>query len=353
MTSIFAEQHKSLLPRSLRKVRTAAVSLFVAAGVLAWQSNCLAAGAEMAPVADEPIRPLPAAPKLDPFKVSLGAQLFNDRRLSANNAMSCAVCHDLQSNGATNRAKDTGSFGQSMRRNTPTIFNSSLNFRQFWDGRTATQEGLITEVLLNPLVMRSTWADVLAKLRGDAALAKKFRSSYPDGVQQANVIDALSVYIQSLRTPNARIDRYLQGDITALSSDEVRGYQLFKGYGCVACHQGANIGGNMFQVLGVVGKRGEYFERHGSGTPDLGRFSISKEESDKFVFRVPSLRNVAVTPPYFHDGSAKTLPDAVRVMFEYQLGRKPSEQDVDLVVKFLNTLTGEYQGRPLRSQEVH
>jgi cytochrome c peroxidase len=151
-------------------------------------------------------------------------------------------------------------------------------------------------------------------------------------------------------TPGARLDKYLKGDRGALSVDELRGYQLFKAYGCAACHQGVNVGGNMFQTFGVMG---DYFKKRGNITDaDLGRYNVTRHEGDRHVFKVPSLRNVALTAPYFHDGSARTLGDAVDVMFTYQLGRPASPQDKELIVKFLHTLTGEYRGRPLEPVDV-
>jgi len=334
-----------------RSSRAAAGVLLAAAALFAHGGNAWAEPPAPSAWSNEPIKPLPALPVLDARKVALGQQLFEDRRLSSNNAQACISCHDIHTNGATGKTKDVGPFGQPMLRNTPTIFNSALNFRQFWDGHLATQHAAISEVVQNPVVMRSTWHEVLGKLRSDHVVVDKFTAIYPDGVQQNNVMDAMATFMKTLQTPNARIDRYLAGENSALTPDERLGYQLFKSYGCVACHQGANIGGNMFQVMGVLGNRGLYFTKDGALVTDLGRYAVTKQEADKFVFRVPSLRNVAVTPPYFHDGSASTLPEAVHAMFEYQLGRKPSPQDLELIVKFLGALTGEYQGHPLKAPE--
>ena len=186
---------------------------------------------------------------------------------------------------------------------------------------------------------------MLGKLTQDGALELQMKQSYPDGLKAENIQDAIAVYERSLITPNSRLDRYLRGDKSAVSGDELHGYQLFKQYGCVACHQGVNMGGNMFQKFGVMG---DYFGKRGNPTDaDLGRYSVTKIESDKHVFKVPSLRNVALTAPYFHDGSAKTLSEAVDVMFKYQLGRLAPVQDKDLIVKFLHTLSGELNGKPL------
>jgi cytochrome c peroxidase len=234
--------------------------------------------------------------------------------------------------------------------NAPTVFNAGLNFRQFWDGRANSLEEQVSGPVHNPKEMGSSWTEVLAKLSQDKELVAQFKDSFPDGVLAKNVQESLAVFQRSLVTPNSRFDKYLLGDNKALSAEELKGYQLFKSYGCIACHQGAAVGGNMFQVFGVMG---DYFKKRGGvNEADLGRYNVTKNEADKHMFKVPSLRNVAVTAPYFHDGSAKTLSDAVDVMFKYQLGRPGSPQDKELIVKFLHTLTGEYKGKPVGSQAV-
>ena len=306
------------------------------------------AGVSMAQ-SDEPIKPIPAELKLDARKVALGDRLFHDKRLSKDNSMSCAGCHNLARGGVDGLPSSIGIGGARGPINAPTVFNSSLNFRQFWDGRAASLEEQAAGPVHNPKEMGSNWAEVLGKLSQDAALVGQFKAIYPDGLQSQNIQDAIAVFERSLTTPNARFDKYLKGDKAALSSDELRGYQLFKTYGCVACHQGVNMGGNMFQTFGVMG---DYFNKRGSITAaDLGRYNVTKNDADKHVFKVPSLRNIALTAPYFHDGSAKTLNDAVDVMFKFQLGRPASTQDKELIVKFLHTLTGEYNGKPLQQSD--
>lgn len=299
--------------------------------------------------ADEPIKPIAVDPKLDARKVALGDKLFHDKRLSKDNSLSCASCHNLSRGGVDSLPTSIGIGGAKGPINAPTVFNSSLNFRQFWDGRAATLEEQAAGPVHNPLEMGSKWTEVLGKLAQDGALVDQFKQSYPDGMQAKNIQDAIATFERSLTTPNSRFDRHLKGEKNAMSSDELRGYQLFKTYGCVACHQGVNAGGNMFQTFGVMG---DYFAKRGGVTAaDLGRYNVTKDEADKYMFKVPSLRNVALTAPYFHDGSAKTLPDAVDVMFKYQLGRAASAQDKELIVKFLHTLTGEYKGKPLNGAE--
>jgi cytochrome c peroxidase len=306
---------------------------------------CASIGGVALAQSDEPIKPIPTDIKLDGKKVNLGEKLFSDKRLSKNNTVACVSCHGLNTGGTDRAQVSTGVGGLKGAINAPTVFNSGFNFRQFWDGRANSLEEQATGPVHNPKEMGSNWAEVVGKLAQDAEMSARFKESYPDGVQAKNIQDSLAVFQRSLTTPNARFDKYLRGDKTVLSGDELKGYQLFKSYGCVACHQGVNVGGNMFQVFGVMG---DYFkQRGGVNEADLGRYNVTKNESDKHMFKVPSLRNVALTAPYFHDGSAKTLPDAVDVMFKYQLGRPGSAQDKELIVKFLHTLSGEYKGKPL------
>lgn len=294
---------------------------------------------------DEPIKPIPLEVKLDPKKVALGEKLFNDKRLSRDNSLSCASCHNLSAGGIDGSPSSVGIGGAKGPINAPTVFNSALNFRQFWDGRANSLEEQAAGPIHNPKEMGSNWVEVLGKLKQDAALVAQFKEVYPDGLQAKNVQDGISTFERTLVTPNARFDKYLRGDKNAINADELKGYELFKKYGCVACHQGVAVGGNMFQTFGVMG---DYFAKRGNPTEaDLGRYNVTKNEADKHVFKVPSLRNVALTAPYFHDGSAKTLNDAVAVMFKYQLGRSASQQDRDQIVMFLRTLTGEYKGQPL------
>lgn len=294
---------------------------------------------------DEPIRPIPLSVHLDAKKVALGERLFHDKRLSRDNTIACASCHSLDHGGADGSTGSTGINGAKGSINAPTVFNSGFNFRQFWDGRANSLEEQAAGPVHNPKEMGSNWPEVLGKLSQDEALKAMFKESYPDGLQPKNIQSAIATFERSLITPNGRFDKYLRGDKTALNDDELRGYQLFKNYGCVACHQGVNAGGNMYQVFGVMG---DYFAARGSvNDSDLGRFNVTKDEADKYVFKVPSLRNVALTAPYFHDGSAKSLGDAVDVMFRFQLGRVAPQRDKEQIVKFLHTLTGEFRGQPL------
>ena len=298
---------------------------------------CLAQAALAAPLLDEPIKPVPAAPSQDPARVDIGRRLFADVRLSVNGAVSCASCHDLTKGGAGGLVRSTGFGGLPTAVNTPTVFNAALNFKQFWDGRADSLEAQIEEVIRNPIEMGSKWEDVVAKVSGDRGYSAAFGRAYTDGVTKANIQNAIASYERTLVTPDSRFDRYLRGDRNAISESELSGYAKFKRYGCIACHQGVNVGGNMFQKFGVMA---DVVKRGGSTEADLGRFNVTRDEADRYVFKVPGLRNVALTAPYFHDGSAATLEDAVDVMFRYQLGRHASKVDKEEIVRFLGTLTG-------------
>ena len=294
---------------------------------------------------DEPLKPLPPIPKQNPLQVELGRQLFNEPRLSVNGSLSCSSCHQLETGGADNKAFSIGFAGLPVGVNTPSVLNASLNFRQFWNGRADTLESQVHEVVQSPSEMGSNWEHVVQTLSADPAYRALFANAYPDGVNMTNVQNALASYERTLVSANSRFDQYLQGNTDILTTDEKYGYQRFKEYGCIACHQGVNIGGNMFQKFGVMG---DYFQARGNPVEsDLGRYLVTKDDEDRNVFKVPSLRNVAVTAPYFHDGSARTLEEAVDVMFKYQLGRIPSAEDKTLIVKFLKILTGEWGGKPL------
>lgn len=295
--------------------------------------------------AAEPIVPLPASVALDVKRVELGARLFTDTRLSADGTRSCATCHPVERGAMDGNPRASTNDGVARMRNTPTLFNVAFNYSFNWDGATTTLEQHARRLLADPWVMHVQWPALLQGLRDDVEYQTRFVAAYPDGITEANVLDALAEYERSLVTPNARIDRYLRGERDALTTEELHGYRLFKSYGCAACHQGINVGGNLFQKFGV-------FQDPGTSSapgqaPDLGRFGVTGNERDRGVFRVPSLRNVALTAPYFHDGRAPTLEVAVEIMGRVQLGRPLAAEEVRAIVQFLGTLTGEYQGKPL------
>ena len=286
----------------------------------------------------EPIKPIEEI-EVDPEKVALGRALFHDPRLSKDNTIACVSCHDLANGGDDGLRVSVGIEGRGGPINSPTVFNVGLNFKQFWDGRAETLEEQIDGPVQSPLELGSLWPVVIAKLNEHESYPNRFKSLYPDGINRNNVKNALAEFMKSLTTTGGRFDQWLRGEDDALSALEERGYTLFKLYGCVSCHQGANVGGNMFQVFGVLNN---YFERRGNITDaDLGRYNVTGDPMDRHAFKVPSLRVAALTAPYLHDGSAATLRDAVDAMFEFQLGRSAPDEDKDAIVAFIKTLPGE------------
>jgi len=293
----------------------------------------------------DPIQPLPPMPNLDPRRVALGERLFRDKRFSADNSLACDSCHDLKNGGDDGKRFSVGIGGAVGGINAPTVFNSGLSFVQFWDGRAANLEEQAAGPIHNPLELGSSWAEVLVRLSRDAELVAAFKEAYSNGLNARNIADAIATFERSLLTRNSRFDRYLQGNKSALTAQEVAGYQLFRELGCTSCHQGALIGGNMYQKFGVLG---DYFADRQPSKADLGRYNVTGRPEDKHVFKVPSLRNIALTAPYFHDGSVDSLSQAVLIMGRYQLGRELPESDVQAIVAFLNSLTGEWQGASLQ-----
>ncbi|MBE7385433.1 MAG: cytochrome B6 [Leptolyngbya sp. SIO1E4] len=295
----------------------------------------------------EPIQPLPGAIAVAADKFALGETLFNETRLSQDGQISCASCHSLQAGGADLTQYSIGVHGAVGAVNAPTVFNVAYNFRFNWDGKFSNLPDHTDALMQRETVMGIYWPELLKTLETVPDYRQAFTDIYDDGITQANVIDAIVAYEAALITPNAPFDQYLQGNQAALSPAEQAGYGLFKAYGCISCHQGMNVGGNMFQKFGVIG---DYFADRGNVTEaDYGRFNATQDEADRYVFRVPSLRNVAVTPPYFHDGTADTLEQAIEIMVKYQLGRPIPPEHVQQIAQFLKTLTGEYQGEPLSS----
>jgi cytochrome c peroxidase len=289
-----------------------------------------------------PIQPIRGAMGLDPEKISLGAQLFNDTILSEDNTVSCASCHSLEMGGTNGLRLSVGIGGGIQQINVPTVFNSSLNFAQFWDGRAKTLEEQVSGPIENPLEMGSTWTSVVSRVNANSAYSKQFAKLYAKGVTKESISHALAEFERSLTTPNSAFDRYLKGDKNALNEEQIAGYQLFEELGCIRCHQGMGIGGNMFQRMGA--KRNYFADRDDLNVHDMGRFNVTGDEYDRHWFKVPSLRNIALTAPYFHDGSAATLVDAIQTMAKYQLGRRLKDQEEQLLLGFLSSLTGEYNG---------
>ncbi|MBT3092015.1 MAG: c-type cytochrome [gamma proteobacterium symbiont of Clathrolucina costata] len=297
--------------------------------------------ASAAGLKNEPIGPLTIERNLDPRLVSLGDQLFHDVRLSQDNSISCSSCHVLSTGGTDRKKNSVGVGGNVGGIKAPTVYNTRYNFVQFWDGRALTLEEQAAGPVHNPIEMSSNWEEVISKLRKDPTTVEKFEELFHDGITGENIVVAIAAFERSLVTVNSRFDRWLKGEEGALSERELRGYRLFKSYGCISCHQGDNVGGNMF---GVMGAKGDYFkDRNGGITePDLGRYNVTKQDEDKHYFKVPSLRLAAINPPYFHDGSQTTLQGAIRIMGRYQLGRDLPQSDIDDIAAFLHTLVGEH-----------
>lgn len=288
-----------------------------------------------------PLNPTSAPPS---EKALLGERLFFDPRLSRDNTIACGTCHDPAKGGTDRKKISVGIDGQMGPINAPTVFNASLNFVQFWDGRAATLKEQAAGPVHNPLEMGSNWAEAIAKLNQDESYRNAFKKLYPEGISGEAITDAIASFERTLVTPNSRFDRFLLGDPNAFNAQEHTGYQRFLALGCASCHQGVGVGGNMFQRFGIMAN---YFDGRPANPADHGRFNVTGKEEDRHVFKVPGLRNVALTAPYFHDGSALTLDDAVTVMGRYQLGRELSQEDIQALVAFLHTLTGEWRGKPL------
>lgn len=296
---------------------------------------------------NEAIRPVQDSVPVDMRKVILGNLLFHDVRLSADNTVSCSSCHVLNTGGVDNKPFSEGVGGQHGGVNAPTVFNALYNFVQFWDGRAATLADQAAGPPLNPVEMAcKSFDEICDKLKADAAFSKAFTEVYPDGINEANITNAIQEFEKTLLTPNSRFDKYLKGDMAALTTEELAGYDLFKKYNCATCHVGENMGGQSYELMGI---KQDYFADRGTEltVEDNGRFKETKNERDRHRFKVPGLRNVALTAPYFHDATQATLEDAVRAMGKYEVGVDLSQQEVKQIVAFLQTLTGEYQGKLL------
>lgn len=274
-------------------------------------------------------------------QVKLGHQLWYEPRLSRGNTVSCNSCHNLASGGVDNLPTSQGHKGSFGARNSPTVLNAALLGSQFWDGRAATVEEQAGGPLLNPVEMANTdQAAVEKKISAIPEYQAMFKEAFADkggAISFENITHAIAAFERTLLTPT-RWDDYLKGNINALSPKEREGVRSFINNGCIACHQGVVLGGNSFQKFGLA--KGPYWQFTGSKNHDEGRFEVTKAENDKFVFRVPGLRNVARTYPYFHDGSVWELDKAVSIMGEAQLGKQLPQEEVEKIVAFLNTLSG-------------
>ena len=293
------------------------------------------------------IIPIPDALNIEPQQSQLGKKLFSDPRLSTTNRIACVSCHAFAHGGADNKPVSIGVNGQKGGLNSPTVFNAAFNIAQFWDGRAKDLAQQAEGPLLNPVEMGNpNWSALINKLKQLPDYQKAFQQVFPQqGITKATITYAIAQYERTLLTPNSPFDRYLKGDKKAISEQAKQGYHLFKSYGCIACHNGINIGGNLFQKAGIFKP---LVKADGALNRWDGRFAVTHNPMDKGFVKVPSLRNVALTAPYFHDGSVPTLKKAIQLMAERQLGIQITDQAVSQIEAFLNTLTGQYQGRALK-----
>ncbi len=279
------------------------------------------------------IIPIPQKVSYDKAKAALGKALFFDPTLSADGTVSCATCHSFAHGGADDKPVSIGVFGKKGRMNSPTVLNARYNFRQFWNGRAKDLAEQIDGPVHNPVEMGLSTEALVEKLSQNDYYRQTFAKLFgPGPITYKRYKEALVEFEKSLVTPNSKFDRFLRGE-AKLSPIEMQGWHLFKMRGCITCHNGINLGGNSFQKIGSIMPY--------EGAPLDDRYTITKNPKDRYVYKVPTLRNVALTAPYFHDGSVATLKDAIQKMAYYNLGTLLSDHEVAALEAFLRTLTGE------------
>jgi len=294
----------------------------------------------------EPVHPLPLKVSLNEKKVALGKSLFFDHRLSGDNTMNCASCHSLTKGGTDQEKVATGIRGQKGPINSPSVYNASYNLAQFWDGRAKDLVEQAAGPVANPGEMGAEWSKVVATLTQDEQYKALFSELYPsEGISTLTITQAIATFEESLVTGGSRFDDHLRGRKDALSPAEKNGYYLFK-MNCASCHFGPTLGGMSYEKMG---RREDYFKLRGGPLTEVdnGRYNVTKNESDRHFFKVPNLRNVELTYPYFHDGSAATLQEAVKTMALVQVGKNLKNEEIEDIVAFLKTLTGKYLDKPL------
>lgn len=282
-----------------------------------------------------------AANPLSDEKVLLGKKLYFDNRLSKDNTQSCNTCHNLATYGVDNLSTSPGNDGGFGTRNSPTVLNAAFHVAQFWDGREPDVEAQAGGPMLNPVEMAMPSEKVvIERLSKIDEYKKLFAAAFPNDVQPisfTNIKNAIGIFERTLITPS-KFDEFTAGNLDALSTIEKEGLQLFIDKGCIACHSGKVLGGNIYQKFGIYD---DYWKHTKSSIIDEGRFQVTKNESDKYIFKSPSLRNIEKTYPYFHDGSVKDLKEAVKIMGKIQLNKDLTENELNAMVAFLNSLTGE------------
>ena len=298
-------------------------------------SLCLITAPAAMAQAQEPIQPIVPPKQLNIGQAELGKKLYFDPRLSKSGFISCNSCHNLSMGGTDNIKTSIGDKWQQGPINAPTVLNSSLNVAQFWDGRAADLKAQAGGPIANPGEMAFSHTLAIGIVESIPAYSREFKQVFgKDKIDIDQVTLAIAEFEKTLVTPNSRFDQWLLGKRDALSAEELAGYQLFKSSGCVACHNGPAVGGNSFQKMGVV-------QPYKASSPAEGRSAVTGKEIDRFSFKVPTLRNVEMTYPYFHDGAADTLTQAVDVMGRLQLGKNFSKDENARIVAFLKTLTGD------------
>jgi cytochrome c peroxidase len=298
-------------------------------------SLALAGAGSVWAVAAEPITPIQAAKVADPALVQLGMKLYFDPRLSKSGFISCNSCHNLSMGGTDNLKTSIGHNWNEGPINAPTVLNSSLNLAQFWDGRAKDLQAQAGGPIANPGEMGSNHLLAVEVLQSIPGYVAEFKKTFgTEKVTIEEVTKAIAAFEETLVTPNSRFDKWLKGDKKAITADELAGYKLFKESGCTGCHNGPAVGGNSYQKMGVVAP-------YKASSPAEGRVSVTGNDADRFNFKVPTLRNVELTYPYFHDGAANTLKEAVDTMARIQLGKTFTDDENAKVVAFLKTLTGD------------
>jgi cytochrome c peroxidase len=280
--------------------------------------------------ASEPISPIPLNITYDKQKANLGKELFFDTILSQNDSISCHSCHLIDQGGDDNLQFSIGIEGKVGNINAPTVLNSVFNFVQFWDGRAKNLQEQALGPITNHVEMGHDFNNLIPKME-KTHYNDKFKAIYKDGITPYNITNAIAEFEKTLITPNAPFDKYLMGDNKAITKDQKEGYEIFKNQGCIACHHGINIGGNLYAKFGVISQL---------KSDSKGRFEVTQNELDKYYFKVPTLRNIELTAPYLHDGRIDELEGVVKFMAHYQLGKSLDENEVKKIVSFLKSLTG-------------